>query len=867
MKKSVIGIILLIVSLNLFHVFAVVPEDIYGTKYESAVKELTLLGVLNGYEDGTFRPENSLTRAEFSAVLVRALGVESVAPSMKAEQAFADVAPEHWAAGCINLASSLGIISGYGDGQFGPDDRVTGEQAVKMLICAIGYEEQAMGRGVYPQGFVNLAASLGVLRRVDCSLTDDLNRGYAAILTVNAMDVRLIDPDGKTTEETLKTQLYTIMGLVKKQGVVTGNQYTSLDSQQNKKEESIVIDGVRYHTGGKDYSDLLGYRVTYYVQNETASADNVETVYSIVKDNANQELVIGADRLIKIEGIKLEYEEEDGQTQTAELVGQPRILYNGKYITNMADWAIINGHLKLIDNDNDGVYDVISVQEYANYMVDSVSEAEGKIHLKQFSEKGESRFMGKTYIDTREQNVQAVISSADGDKITLGQLKNNQIISVYASKDGQLVNIVGAQETVRGAVTEVYSDGKAAIDGVRYQRAKNQKKEWIVDVNAGETGVFWLDVEGNITAKSTQDDDLLANVSTVDNEFICGYIVDGAMLPGLSGEVQLKILLNRKDGTREERIFDVADKVVLNGERMSNDECFEQLKAQGINRPVAYQLNSKGAVKELYPFKSVAPLDMRTYFSSNRSFDQLYFMEDDTLTYFVDVNNPGDVLEDAQLKLENNAKYYMQVFDPVHQEFSNRNRVYVIHTDLRYAGLSGAEAPMLINAISTYLDADGQTRTQLIGVLGDKTVTLTVDAALEEKCAKLSAGSLIELTQNKNQEISSFKLLHNIPPAQSQRGGVGGEKEYTYGRAMDIQSNANVSSCVLTVEYNKQDTMQQISYEVAGKPVYRYHTSSGRMDVGTLNDISIAAQSGSGTGSNVFVAVKNFEVQAIVVVL
>ena len=105
----------------------------------TAVQTLSSLEILNGYEDGTFKPEGDITRAEFCAVVCRALGLEGSANGAKGATQFTDVAADHWASGYINLAAGQKIVNGYGDGKFGPEDNVTYEQAVKMLVVALGF--------------------------------------------------------------------------------------------------------------------------------------------------------------------------------------------------------------------------------------------------------------------------------------------------------------------------------------------------------------------------------------------------------------------------------------------------------------------------------------------------------------------------------------------------------------------------------------------------------------------------------------------------------------------------------------------------------------------------------------------------------
>jgi len=88
-------------------------------------------GLLSGYPDGTFKPENPMTRAEFATVLCRYLGMETTGTN-----SFSD-AQDHWAAGAIGALADAAIVTGYPDGTFKPDNKLTRAEAVTMINRAI----------------------------------------------------------------------------------------------------------------------------------------------------------------------------------------------------------------------------------------------------------------------------------------------------------------------------------------------------------------------------------------------------------------------------------------------------------------------------------------------------------------------------------------------------------------------------------------------------------------------------------------------------------------------------------------------------------------------------------------------------------
>ena len=91
-------------------------------------------GMIRGYEDNTFHPANNITRAEFATLVSRMLGLQ---PDTAAPR-FTDVGADHWAYGAINAMCKIGLINGYEDFSFRPDQFITRAEAIKILNHAIG---------------------------------------------------------------------------------------------------------------------------------------------------------------------------------------------------------------------------------------------------------------------------------------------------------------------------------------------------------------------------------------------------------------------------------------------------------------------------------------------------------------------------------------------------------------------------------------------------------------------------------------------------------------------------------------------------------------------------------------------------------
>ena len=159
--------------------------DIKGSQYEGAIAYLENQQVISGYEDKTFRADNTMTRAEFAAVFVRKF-YDNANTDLVRYSIFDDVPNTHWAMREINLAAATGVVSGFGDGRFGPDENITLEQAVKMLVVAKGKNDEAMGYGGYPNGYLVSAGKSGYLDNLLGDIGTNIKRGAVAQLLFNS---------------------------------------------------------------------------------------------------------------------------------------------------------------------------------------------------------------------------------------------------------------------------------------------------------------------------------------------------------------------------------------------------------------------------------------------------------------------------------------------------------------------------------------------------------------------------------------------------------------------------------------------------------------------------------------------------------
>lgn len=196
LKKVISAVAALALSVSSFAAMAAVSyPDTVDHQHESAINMLSALGVVEGFEDGTFHPDELVTRAQMAAMVLRAKN--NFNAENNKTQVFNDVPADNWAAGWIATAASQGIVNGTGNNNFDPDLNVTYEQTVKMLVSMLNYGDWAEMSGGWPTGYLNYGNQLGITSGVSGVSNDTaLTRAQCAQMIANALDAAILYPDG-----------------------------------------------------------------------------------------------------------------------------------------------------------------------------------------------------------------------------------------------------------------------------------------------------------------------------------------------------------------------------------------------------------------------------------------------------------------------------------------------------------------------------------------------------------------------------------------------------------------------------------------------------------------------------------------------
>ena len=191
LKRNLAFVLALVMALSLTVSAAGVEDytDVNDITFDEAVDVLTEMGILEG-TDGAFNPTDILTREQAAKIIAYMLLGKSAADNLNVAKApFADVPANRWSAGYVAYCASQNIVGGYGDGNFGPKDQLTGTQFAKMLLCAVGYGVNGEFTGARWESEVNaLALKLGVFDgNLGVNFSEACTREEAALYAFNAL--------------------------------------------------------------------------------------------------------------------------------------------------------------------------------------------------------------------------------------------------------------------------------------------------------------------------------------------------------------------------------------------------------------------------------------------------------------------------------------------------------------------------------------------------------------------------------------------------------------------------------------------------------------------------------------------------------
>ena len=448
------------------------------------VDTLVALGVVNGYDDGSFKPNGTVTRAEMAKMIyVLRTGNSDASAYNDDKTSFTDIG-SHWARGYIKYCQSLGIIAGKSNTKFCPNDKVTAQEAAKMLLVTLGYDAAKAGLvGTNWAAKTNaLADENGLLEDVNTSFTAACPRQYAAQLIYNTID---------TPTVVWRDDAYTNVTLLGTDNKTVGEKYMGLQKWIG------TFDGDNSIVSAKDGE----ISVTGSIDGEhKTSGSNVRSVRAQFKADFDNKYV----------GEEVSVLFKDGNTGTKNQPDAKDTIF-GIYVTgNTKVYNIVKGDLQSCSDAgkikfNDKKYDVAAHSNadnddviVTNFNTTTTADTIGT------AGSGATAAQVATYI-TRNYKVNS------NDAIKFVANDDDKIVKAYVttSKFGKVSSVTSSKIGVEGLGTKdlddcVVYDGIKAGDLVQYVEAYQSSERKNI-ITKAET------VEGKIEAFKSSDSQIRVN--------------------------------------------------------------------------------------------------------------------------------------------------------------------------------------------------------------------------------------------------------------------------------------------------------------------------------------------------------------------
>ena len=559
-------------------------SDTEGKACEGAVNVLSALGVVDGFTDGTYKPEQTVTRAQMAKLIVAALGVSEYATAKNSS--YTDMGSAQWAIPVVEYATNLGIINGVGNSKFAPNKPVTYEQVATMLCRALGYTTASKEmNGTYPAVFVQKARALGILDDIQgYSIGTGANRGDCAIMLYNALELAQVyaDADGvtqpKNGTDNGKFQGKSGTGYLTMMGTLNKGGYSTYDIVDEKDADGSL-------TPIKTYIGAAA-KLVYNKEGKVLSVSDIKTTF----------LTGDYDKDGKFDADGTKYTIANKPYSVFTNAGQKNA---SDAVTTKADTkvtAFVNnaeaGSKVFTDKDDSNTFtiackvsgktitDIFSIASWSENDAKQISASQLK---KITSDKSLLSYDFPLDDDTNVDESAFILSGVS----KLSDIKEDNIVAVYAdnadTKKGTITKVEVGTKVVTGKCTKVKTNSDASkveytVDGNVYKFSKLkgsdiQSTTKNTEFGVGDDVTLYLDYDGKIYTQEATE-----------TNYSYGVVLTKAA----------------KDGT-----FDGGYKIKLftsNGESTvySFKEDADGAKAtMNVGTLVQYKLNSKNEITEI----------------------------------------------------------------------------------------------------------------------------------------------------------------------------------------------------------------------------------------------------------------------------
>lgn len=270
MRKTLFIIILIITLTTLNTAYAKSFPDINkDSSLQEAVGLLSSYKIMEGYPDGSFKPDNNVTRAEMAKIVTVAAGWFEYSKNMTS--VYEDMTG-HWAENYVELANVLNIVKGISPKLYGPDNLIKFEEAYTMVIRLLGYTDESLG-GNWPKNYYEKALELNLFQNIDTT-KEFASRRDVSIMIYNALNLNIVNVKDNNKITTTNKPLLSLLGKMEIRDVnvsdlkvesfdFTDYLFNKWDIYYDNKGNAVYVTNPRYNQFSGKVTSLLSNRVIF----------------------------------------------------------------------------------------------------------------------------------------------------------------------------------------------------------------------------------------------------------------------------------------------------------------------------------------------------------------------------------------------------------------------------------------------------------------------------------------------------------------------------------------------------------------------------------------------------------------------------
>ena len=488
MKKFLSLVLALVMTMSLVTVSAGAKDftDDSEITYKEAVDVISALGVVDGYSDGDFRPDDVLTRGAAAKIICNLILGPTTASALSAGTApFKDVPVTNTFAGYITYCSQQGIISGYADGTFRPTGTLSGNAFMKMLLGALGYDSSI-------EGYTGANWQVSVIKQASGIGLDDGNdefvgsqavtRQEAALYAFNMLQATMVEYDKK---DTIVVGDITINTTSTRKDVENNtNTDGNIDGERNG--DGLMQFGEKYFKDleKEDATDVFGHPSSKWVYDGDdvgTYANEADATYVVEDDDMDVGQVVTSSSYMN-------YSSSEAKDAKYFLNGDDKEVKSSELVA-------VGDIVEAYENDNGDVETVV----VSRYTVAKIDKVDTDVSTAE-SRNGASEVLTLTDLDGDNSN-DYYDKYDDAEKTLRGYASSYDEGSVLAVafRDGKFGDEVLASyeaEAVTGEVTAFREDETVTMDGTKYEFARS--KDGTAGFVDGTTSNFDFDKEYTI---------------------------------------------------------------------------------------------------------------------------------------------------------------------------------------------------------------------------------------------------------------------------------------------------------------------------------------------------------------------------------